>query len=124
MGIVQKMKIDHTIKWYLHNTKSVLENKTHKLLWDYEIQTDHLMSTRRQDLIIINKKKRTWKTVDLVFLADHWVKLKENKKKNEYVPEPCQGIEKNMEHESDGETEYLLIAVQTNAIRTNYVKAK
>ena len=37
---------DHTNKWYMHSLKSVLENKTHKLLWDFKIQTDHLISTR------------------------------------------------------------------------------
>ena len=39
-----------------HST--VLENDTHKLLWDFDIQTDHLISARRPDLIIINKKKK------------------------------------------------------------------
>ena len=33
------------------------ENNTHKLLWDFDIQTDHLISARRLDLIIIIKKK-------------------------------------------------------------------
>ena len=36
----------------------VLENDTHKLLWDFDIQTDHLISARRPDLIIINNKKK------------------------------------------------------------------
>ena len=46
----------------------------HKLLWDFEIQTDHLLSARRPILIIINKKERT----------DHRVKLNESEKKNKY----------------------------------------
>ena len=41
----------------MHNPESVLENETHKLLWDFEIQTDHLISTRRPDLVILKKKK-------------------------------------------------------------------
>ena len=40
----------------MHSPASVLENDTHKLLWDFDIQTDHLISARRPDLIIINKK--------------------------------------------------------------------
>ena len=40
----------------MHNPASVLENNTHKLLWDFDIQTDHLISARRPDLIIIKKK--------------------------------------------------------------------
>ena len=40
----------------MHNSKSVLENKTHKLLWDFEIQTDHL--TRPEDQTKKKKKKK------------------------------------------------------------------
>ena len=57
LGIVEKLTFDQTNKWYIHNTKFVLENETHKLLWDFEIQTDHLISTRRIDQVIINKKR-------------------------------------------------------------------
>ena len=44
-------------KWYIHNPAPVLENDTHKLLWDFDIQTGHLISDRRPDLIVINKTK-------------------------------------------------------------------
>ena len=39
-----------------NNPESVLENEMHKLLWDFEMQTGHLISARRPHLIIINKK--------------------------------------------------------------------
>ena len=42
----------------MHNPAPVLENKTHKLRWDFNIHTDHLISARRPDLIIINYNKR------------------------------------------------------------------
>ena len=42
----------------MHNLTPVLENPTHKLLWDFNIQTDHLIPARKPDLIIINKKKK------------------------------------------------------------------
>ena len=54
--ICKKFKFDHAKKWYMHNTAPVLETDTQKLLWDFVIQTDHLISTRRPDLVIINKK--------------------------------------------------------------------
>ena len=53
----KKFKFDHTNKWYMHNPAPVLENDTHKLLWDLNIQTDHLTPARRPDLIIISIKK-------------------------------------------------------------------
>ena len=54
--LCKKFKFAHTNKWFIHNLASVLENDTHKLLWHFDIQTDHLISARRPDLIIINKK--------------------------------------------------------------------
>ena len=36
----------------------IIENDTHKLLWDTDIQTDHLISARRPDIILIKKKKK------------------------------------------------------------------
>ena len=56
----------------MHNPASVLENEAHKLLWDFEIQTDHLISARQPDLmIIINKQKRTCRIVNFAVLVDH-----------------------------------------------------
>ena len=54
----RKFQFDHTNKWYMHNPAPVLENDPHKLLWDLNIQTDHLIPARRPDLIIINQKKK------------------------------------------------------------------
>ena len=58
---LSKSKFDHTNKWYIHNPVPVLENDTHKLLWDFNIQTDHLIPARSPYLIMINKKKRICK---------------------------------------------------------------
>ena len=63
----------------------VLENNTHKLLWDYDIHTDHLISARRPDLIIIKQKKGTCKIVDFAVTADQRIKLKEREKKDKYL---------------------------------------
>ena len=69
----------------MQNLTSVLENDTQKLLWDFDIQEDHLISARRPDLIIIsnnNNKKKTIKIVGLAITGDHIVKLKETEKKH------------------------------------------
>ena len=49
--LCRKFEFDHSNKWHMHNLASVLEKETRKFLWDFEIQTDHLMSARRPDLI-------------------------------------------------------------------------
>ena len=51
----------------MHNPEYFLENETYKLLRDFEIQTDHLTSARRPDLIIFNNKK--------IELAKLWTSL-------------------------------------------------
>ena len=56
--LCKKFKFDHTNKWYMHNPGSVLENEMHKLLWDFDIQTDPLISARQMDQIIIKKKTK------------------------------------------------------------------
>ena len=51
----------------MHNLAPVLENDTHKLQWDLDVETDHLISARRPDLIIINKKRAFTKSSTLLF---------------------------------------------------------
>ena len=58
---------------------------THKLLWDFNIQTDHLIPARRPDLIIINKKKRICKIVDFPVPVYHRINLKQCEKKDKYL---------------------------------------
>ena len=62
-----------------------------KLHWDFEIQTEHLISARWSDHIIINKKKkkkrkkekkRTCKIVDFAIPAVPRIKTEENEKKD------------------------------------------
>ena len=52
----KKFKFGHTNKWYMHN-QHLSKKKTHKLLWDFNMQMDHQIPARRLDFIIINKKK-------------------------------------------------------------------
>ena len=69
----------------MHNPVAVLENNTHKLLWDFDIHTDTRISARRPHLIIINKKKRTCKIIDFAVPVDHRIKLKKCEKKDKYL---------------------------------------
>ena len=55
----------------MHNLESVLENEMHKLLLDFEIQTDKLVSARRPALVMVP--------------ADHRIKLKESKQRDMYL---------------------------------------
>ena len=54
----KKFKFDLVNKWYIHNPESVLENETHKILWDFEIN---------------NKNKRSGRIVNFAVPADQKV---------------------------------------------------
>ena len=73
----------------MHNLESVLENETHKILWNFEIQTDHLFPARRPDLVIGNKKnklKSACRIVDIAVVTNHRINLKESEKWDKYQP--------------------------------------
>ena len=79
----------------------------HKILWDFTIQTNHLIPARRLDLLIINKKKkveekkRTSRIVNFTLQADYIVKIEESDKK---VLRPWKRTKKTVEYESDSYT--------------------
>ena len=69
----------------MHNPASDLENDKHKLPWDFDIQTDHLISARGPDVIITNKKKDNLQNCGLTVPADHRIKLRECEMKDKYL---------------------------------------
>ena len=50
------LDFDHTNKWYIKKSESVVENVTHDIILDFEMQTNILIPTSRQDLVSLNKK--------------------------------------------------------------------
>ena len=69
----------------MHNPAPVRENDIQKILWNFNIQTDHLIPARRPDLIMINKKMRISKIVDFAITVDHRINRKECEKKDKYL---------------------------------------
>ena len=88
----QKLKLDPANKLYTHKPASVLENETHKLLWDFAIQTTKLWN--------IQQKKRTCRILNFAVPVDPKVKLKEREKKDKYL-DLARELNKTVEHESD-----------------------
>ena len=58
LELCKKMPSYHTTKWYMQNSESILENEIHKILWDFEIQTDHQIPARQPDQVIVKKKNQ------------------------------------------------------------------
>ena len=63
----------------MHKPESVLENETHKILWDFEIPMNPPIPANKPGLVIINKAKEPSIPVD------HRVKINENEKRDKYL---------------------------------------
>ena len=89
--LCKSLKFDQADTWYIHKPESIRENETQKILWDFEIKMDHPTSTRRLDLILFFKYKKT-KTKTLVILwilSFQWtIELKKSKWKDKQILEP------------------------------------
>ena len=45
--LCKKLKFDHANKRYMYKLESIREKETHKILWDFKIQTDNLIPAKR-----------------------------------------------------------------------------
>ena len=70
----------------------ILENETHKILLDFEIQTDHLIAVCRPLLVSIIKKKENVKII-----------LPFRERKNREILRPCPRAEKVVAHEDNND---------------------
>ena len=44
--LARKCNFEAEDKWYKHEPESALENKDYKFLWDFSIQTNHVVEAR------------------------------------------------------------------------------
>ena len=57
----------------------------HKILWDFDIETDHLILASASEKKKEKKKKRTCRIVNIAVPADNKRKIKENEKRDKYL---------------------------------------
>ena len=57
-------------RWYEHEPESVVENDGVRLLWDVNIQCDHIIEARRPDIVVINKQEKSCLIIDIAILGD------------------------------------------------------
>ena len=62
----------------MHKPESFQENKTHKILRDFDKQTDHLMQTKRPDRMSMNKNNRICHRMDFAISVTYKVKIQES----------------------------------------------
>ena len=85
LEMCQKYGLIGEMKWYNHRPESVLENERVKILWDFSIQTDHIVQHNRPDIVIIHKRERRCQIVDIAVPGDKRVELKEREKIEKYT---------------------------------------
>ena len=60
----------------MHKSESVLENEMQEILWDFEIQINHLISARSPHIVIVNKKKKKRKKKEDLWIVDFAIPAK------------------------------------------------
>ena len=53
-------------------------------MWDFRIQTDHVIQAQRPDLVVVDKKERSCKIIDFAVPGDSKIEEKENDKIEKY----------------------------------------
>ena len=97
-----RLKFNYINKWYIDMIKSVLENETHKILWDFEIQTDHSILAKLATPSDNLKEKRNCNLMNFGVSLDHRVKKKETEKINKYL-DLAREPKKAVLHEGDSD---------------------
>ena len=69
-NLFEKYGLKSNERWYEHESESVVENDGLKLLWDVNIQCDHIIEARRPDIVVINKQEKSCLIIDIAILGD------------------------------------------------------
>ena len=92
----------------MHKAESVLENEIHKILWNFEIQTDHLILTRQPDPVIVNKKEKKNLLNSELCHSSRPQNEHQRKQKERQAFTPCQKTKKAVVHEGNSDTNWNL----------------
>jgi len=69
---------------WLHKPQAVTETERVKILWDFEIRTDHIIPARRPDMVVIDKEHKIATITDVAVPSDRNIKDKEVEKVQKY----------------------------------------
>ena len=78
--VSKRCGFDVAKKWYKHEPDAVSENNDFHILWDFEVQTDHVIEARRPDMIVTDKKNNICKIIDFAVPYDSRVDANEMEK--------------------------------------------
>ena len=73
--LCRKKRFVTTDKWYEHEPHPVTENKKFKILWEFIVQTDHIIEARRPDMMIIDQENKLCLIVDFAEPSDQRIEI-------------------------------------------------
>ena len=60
-----KYDLSRSEKWYDHQPDGLVENERCKILWDMNIQCDHVIEARRPDIVVVDRESNKVIIVDI-----------------------------------------------------------
>ena len=82
--LCKKYGVQVDARWYKHVPEKVEETDRVKILWDFNIQTDHVVEHRRPDIVVLDKEGKRCQLIDIAVPGDSRVELKEKEKVQKY----------------------------------------
>ena len=83
-NFLEKCNFETGDKWYEHEPESVLPNDDYNLMWDFSIQTDHVIEAQRRYLVVVDKKERSCQIVHFAVPGDSRIEEKQKDKIEKY----------------------------------------
>lgn len=83
-SLCKQFGFERAQNWYEHRAEKVLENEDYKLLWDFDIKCDRMITERRPDLVVVKKRSREAFLIDVAVPGDSRVTSKEVEKMTKY----------------------------------------
>ena len=82
--LCEKHNLERKEKWYEHCPEGVVEDDDVKLIWDINIQCDNVIEARRPDLILVDKKAKSYIIIGVAIPGDCRIHEKEIEKIGKY----------------------------------------
>ena len=57
--------------WYQYQPRAVEENENVIILWNFSVQTDHAIQHNKPDIIVIDKRRKVARTIDIAIPNDN-----------------------------------------------------
>ena len=81
LELCQKFGLVGKVKWYYHKPANVVENDRVKILWDFNIQTDHVIQHKDTET---HPTERHCHLIDIAVPRDKRIELTEQEKVDNY----------------------------------------